>query len=57
MLLAYYAAFRSGWANAPRTDLAAVLGRAPIRSLDAVRKAVADFARLSTRAAQGRAGS
>ncbi|WP_427890469.1 NAD(P)H-binding protein [Kribbella sp. GL6] len=39
MLLDYYAAFRSGWAGAPTTDLADLLGRRPASSLDAVRQA------------------
>jgi NAD(P)H dehydrogenase (quinone) len=36
-LLALYAAFRSGWASRPARDLAHLLHRAPIGSLDAVR--------------------
>jgi NAD(P)H dehydrogenase (quinone) len=39
-LLALYAAFRSGWANTPTTDLARLLGRPPTRTLDAVAAAV-----------------
>ncbi|WP_433182198.1 NAD(P)H-binding protein [Actinoallomurus sp. CA-150999] len=37
MLTAYYGAFRSGWAAAPRPDLADLLRRPAISSLDAVR--------------------
>jgi NAD(P)H dehydrogenase (quinone) len=40
MLLDYYAAFRSGWAGRPTGDLADLLGRAPMSSLDAVRTEV-----------------
>lgn len=39
-LLALYAAFRAGWANMPTTDLADLLGRPPVRALDAVAQAV-----------------
>ena len=39
-LLALYAAFRSGWANTPTTDLARLLGRRPMSALDAVSQAV-----------------
>ena len=37
-LLALYAAFRSGWASRPSPDLAYLLHRPPIGSLDAVRQ-------------------
>jgi NAD(P)H dehydrogenase (quinone) len=43
-LIEYYQAFRSGWAATPSTDLEALLGRRPTRSLDAVRHAVATWA-------------
>jgi NAD(P)H dehydrogenase (quinone) len=39
MLIAYYDAFRSGWAGTPRPDLADLLRRPAISSLDAVRQA------------------
>ncbi|MCO6007582.1 NAD(P)H-binding protein [Actinoallomurus purpureus] len=39
MLIAYYAAFRSGWAGTPRPDLADLLHRPATSSLDAVRQA------------------
>ncbi|MFF0270966.1 NAD(P)H-binding protein [Kribbella sp. NPDC004536] len=39
MLLDYYAAFRSGSAGTPTTDLADLLGRPPVSSLEAVRRA------------------
>jgi len=39
-LLDYYAAFRAGWANKPTPDLAALLGRRPTSSLNAVRAAL-----------------
>jgi NAD(P)H dehydrogenase (quinone) len=35
-LLAYYAAFRAGWANTPSDDLGRLLGRPPVDALDAV---------------------
>jgi NAD(P)H dehydrogenase (quinone) len=38
-LLAYYAALRTGWAATPRPDLGLLLGRSPISSLEAVRRA------------------
>ncbi|GAA4636296.1 NAD(P)H-binding protein [Actinoallomurus vinaceus] len=39
MLIAYYGAFRSGWADTPRPDLADLLHRPATSSLDAVRQA------------------
>lgn len=39
MLIDYYAAFRSGWANTPRSDLADLLRRPALPSLEAVRQA------------------
>jgi NAD(P)H dehydrogenase (quinone) len=39
-LVDFYRAFRAGWARTPSDDLARLLGRAPIPSLDAVRGAV-----------------
>jgi hypothetical protein len=40
-LVDLYAAFRAGWANTPYEDLERVLGRTPVRSVDAVREALA----------------
>lgn len=40
MLLAYYAAFRAGWAGTPTPDLAAILGRPPTSGRQAVREQV-----------------
>ena len=39
-LLAYYAAFRSGWGNQPHPDLATLLGRPAQDTLDAIRQRV-----------------
>jgi uncharacterized protein YbjT (DUF2867 family) len=41
-LVDLYAAFRKGWANTPYQDLERVLGRPPVRSLDAVRQVLAN---------------
>ncbi|WEO92927.1 NAD(P)H-binding protein [Streptomyces sp. FXJ1.172] len=41
MLVAYYQAFRAGWASTPSPDLGHLLRRQPTASLDAVRQAVA----------------
>jgi NAD(P)H dehydrogenase (quinone) len=43
MLLEYYAAFRAGWANTPRPDLAAILHRPATSSREAVREALKLF--------------
>jgi NAD(P)H dehydrogenase (quinone) len=40
MLLDYYRAFRTGWANTPHPDLAALLRRPATSSLEAVRQAL-----------------
>lgn len=40
MLVVYYAAFRAGWANTPGPDLARLLRRPAIASIDAVRQVV-----------------
>jgi NAD(P)H dehydrogenase (quinone) len=45
-LLALYAEFRSGWNAVPAPDLAALLGRAPADTLDAVRARAARLAGL-----------
>jgi NAD(P)H dehydrogenase (quinone) len=41
MLLDYYAAVRSGWANSPTGDLAQLLHRAPASTIEAIRQAAA----------------
>jgi NAD(P)H dehydrogenase (quinone) len=40
MLIAYYGALRDGWASTPSSDLAALLHRPPVGSLEAVRQAL-----------------
>jgi NAD(P)H dehydrogenase (quinone) len=42
-LLGYYAAFRSGWANEPHTDLEILLGRPAVDPLEAVGQRVQAF--------------
>lgn len=46
-LLAYYAAFRAGWASVPRPDLARILHRPATPSIDAVKEVVDTFRRAS----------
>jgi hypothetical protein len=41
MLLDYYAAVRSGWASSPTSDLAQLLHRAPVSTIEAIRQAAA----------------
>jgi NAD(P)H dehydrogenase (quinone) len=43
MLLEYYSAFRAGWANTPRPDLATILDRPAVTSREAVREGLAIF--------------
>jgi hypothetical protein len=39
MLLDYYAPVRSGWASSPTNDLAQLLHRAPVSTIEAIRQA------------------